>query len=118
MMMLRVGFPFTVTIAVGLMSAVLATGGQRPPGVDPIHIRRRQSSRELGPISNIIQNIVGGSNVTAAIKYFVKLAQVDGSVKCGGSLIASDMVLTAAHCIQDNSSAPIVWPNTVFIACR
>jgi Trypsin len=104
---------FTSTVAACLLSAVAAA--QHPPQIDSFHLRRR-SLRELGPVTDLFQNIVGGNNVTTAISYFVKLADVAGNNACGGSLIAADIVLTAAHCIQDNSSAPVVWPNAVFIA--
>jgi secreted trypsin-like serine protease len=43
--------------------------------------------------------IIGGSTaVDERFPYFVSLADANGAHRCGGALIAPDMVLTAASC--------------------
>ena len=50
--------------------------------------------------------IVGGSQQTSPISYFVRF----GDFRCGATLITADMVLTAAHCVDGG------FPSTVIIA--
>ena len=51
--------------------------------------------------------IVGGEEAVAhSLPYQVSLQGLDGSHFCGGSIIAQDMVLTAAHCVEDMGEDP------------
>jgi secreted trypsin-like serine protease len=49
--------------------------------------------------------IVGGTNATKAEFPHQVLVLVDGNM-CGGSLIARQYVLTAAHCVVNDSGVP------------
>ena len=42
--------------------------------------------------------IIGGTTRTGRFPYFVSLADANGDHQCGGTLIAADMVATAASC--------------------
>lgn len=51
--------------------------------------------------------IVGGTETTPhSLPYQVSLQGLDGGHFCGGSIIAEDMVLTAAHCVEGASTNP------------
>jgi trypsin len=49
--------------------------------------------------------VVGGTNVPNGAYPFMASVQDDGFHFCGGSVIASNWVLTAAHCVPDGSAA-------------
>lgn len=51
------------------------------------------------------QAIVGGTNVPPGAYPFMASVQDDGFHFCGGSVIASTWVLTAAHCVPDGNAA-------------
>ncbi|MBA2607879.1 MAG: serine protease [Actinobacteria bacterium] len=51
------------------------------------------------------QAIVGGTNVAAGAYPFMASVQSRGSHFCGGSVIAPQWVLTAAHCVPDSNAA-------------
>ncbi|MCT2584678.1 S1 family peptidase [Actinophytocola gossypii] len=54
------------------------------------------------------ERIVGGSRASIADhSYMVYLATVDGFQYCGGSLVAEDKVITAAHCVAGERPADI-----------
>jgi secreted trypsin-like serine protease len=51
------------------------------------------------------QAIVGGTNVPAGAYPFMASVQSNNSHFCGGSVISSTWVLTAAHCVPNGSAA-------------
>ena len=71
------------------------------------HRRQLRYGREQLNVSSDFQGIVGGNVQTTPISYFVKF---EGSTLCGASLITTDTVLTAAHCVDKG------FPTSVRIA--
>jgi secreted trypsin-like serine protease len=72
----------------------LAAGGERVRGASIAHML-------LGGDDEIRARIVGGQETTAYEHEFVVAIFKDGQFFCGGSLVAGDWVLTAAHCLED-----------------
>lgn len=55
-----------------------------------------------------LARIVGGVEaVSGQYPFFVRMESLIGMSKCGGSLVAADVVLTAAHCNADNGQYAI-----------
>jgi secreted trypsin-like serine protease len=53
--------------------------------------------------------VVGGTPVQSGGRPFQILLARSGSFTCGGSLIASNKVLTAAHCVYGNENSPTLY---------
>eukprot|EP00529_Nitzschia_sp_RCC80_P007807 CAMPEP_0113509608 /NCGR_PEP_ID=MMETSP0014_2-20120614/37671_1 /TAXON_ID=2857 /ORGANISM="Nitzschia sp." /LENGTH=1244 /DNA_ID=CAMNT_0000405459 /DNA_START=1 /DNA_END=3732 /DNA_ORIENTATION=- /assembly_acc=CAM_ASM_000159 len=77
---------------------------QRPPSPP----QQQQQQQQLSPRQLKAVRIVGGTDTSEErYPYFVSLLNSRAQHVCGGSLVAPDLVLTAAHCVS--SSSTIRW---------
>ena len=61
----------------------------------------RSSSLQSSPPQNDRSLVIGGHDaVKNRYPYYVALQTADNNTECGGTLIAPDVVLTAAHCAK------------------
>jgi len=61
------------------------------------------------PSGKNLARVVGGTQVTSGGRPFQILLARGGSFTCGGSFIASNKVLTAAHCVVGYESSPTTF---------
>src|SRR5215210_5735841 len=47
------------------------------------------------------ERIIGGTDASINSWPYLAAIRIDGSFACGGTLVASDVILTAAHCTED-----------------
>lgn len=91
-----------------LFAALQALAQENPEGLS-----RHSSKRNLED-STTTTRIVGGWNaVPTRYEYFtlLQLFQNKNSIRCAGSLIHPDIVLTAAHCLGDKVQLIVAWVN-------
>jgi MYXO-CTERM domain-containing protein len=70
-----------------------------------------QSSRPPEPISQSAQPIVGGSQATTC--QWPSTVMMVGSVVCSGALVHPRAVVTAKHCLMDQTETTIITPSAV-----
>lgn len=74
--------------------------------------------KDLQQASGALNNIVSGSDVTAANEYskhtvFLQMSGANGGGICTGSIYDSQTILTAAHCLVGAEQALVVFANNV-----
>mmetsp|Transcript_5971 Transcript_5971/g.9119 ORF Transcript_5971/g.9119 Transcript_5971/m.9119 type:complete len:307 (-) Transcript_5971:290-1210(-) len=74
----------------------------------------RGELRNRGKNDAFSTRIIGGSTANPLrYEYHTRLRveRTDGTYRCHGTLIAADIVLTAAHCTPDSTHSVVVWVN-------
>lgn len=51
----------------------------------------------------VVGRIIGGSQLSEPVPYMVSMRDSSGKHRCGGTLIAANVVLTAAHCTRSQT---------------
>lgn len=73
-----------------------------PRDIDPslaLEVEKGFAIQQQEDLKDSVQRIVGGQDADLGeYPFFVRLRGIKGSSTCGGSLVAPDVVLTAAHC--------------------
>jgi len=92
LLLLLLGF-FTQAVA----ATVVEDQKRKPMERNTVKTRHSRATRERRPKIDV--RIVGGTDTTPnTFTHQVALLSKDGAFACGGSLLAPDLVLTAAHC--------------------
>jgi len=90
-------FPFSVS-------------GRQLPAADPAvdvedtDYGESVNNQEVGPFGQLDQRIVGGSASSFGQWPFIVGITRDGRFVCGGTIVDENWVLTAAHCVNEDSS--------------
>jgi len=105
-------------LSVSLVGAAPGRGGLRPLvsdslwGTDPVAGLAKDEGRSRVPgayaAPGVAPRIVGGSPATPLDFPWQVAYQVNGADVCGGTLIAADWLLTAAHCIASATTVQVV----------
>jgi secreted trypsin-like serine protease len=82
-----------------IASLVLAAAAAAAPGRHFQQETGLSGSNQLRGASEIDYKIINGDDAKKnRYPYYVSLLDIEGRHRCGGSLIAPDIVLSAAHC--------------------
>jgi trypsin len=93
-------------ILVLVLSLIAIAYGQRLPFPEDLKEKIPDWDKETPPT---IQRIIGGTAVANGGRPFQIMLLRSGSFTCGGSFIANNKVLTAAHCVAGSESSPTLF---------